>query len=295
VPGHEVAGVVEGVGGSCRGWSVGDHLALAPDVHCGACWYCRRGMFNLCDDLEFVGITPGRPGGMAERMAVSGEVLRNGIVHRMPDGMAFVSGCLAEPACSVIACHERAVTQPGDTVLVLGAGPMGCLHVAMAHARGARAVVSEPGPERRRLAERFAPELVIDPAAEDLVTRVRDVTGGRGADLVVCANPVAATQADAVRAVRKAGRVVLFGGLPKDLPLTTLDSNLIHYGEIEVVGAFSYHPAVHEQALDLIHRGVVQVDPLVTHRFGVEEVEQAFRTAASGEGLKVVITSEGAD
>jgi L-iditol 2-dehydrogenase len=92
--------------------------------------------------------------------------------------------------------------------------------------------------------------------------------------------------------VRKRGKVILFGGLLKANPMVTLDSNRIHYGEIEVVGAFSYHPTVHERALDLIHRQVIKADLLVTHTFALNEVGKAFETAAAGEALKVVVTTQ---
>jgi L-iditol 2-dehydrogenase len=122
------------------------------------------------------------------------------------------------------------------------------------------------------------------------VARVRELTGGRGADIVICANPVGATQTQAVEMVRKAGRIVLFGGLPKSDPMVSLNSNTIHYGEIEIVGAFSYHPSVHERALDLIGRGVIPAGEIITHQFKLDEIDRAFETAAGGEGLKVVVT-----
>lgn len=116
------------------------------------------------------------------------------------------------------------------------------------------------------------------------------MTAEVGADIVICANPIAETQMQAVQIVRKRGKVILFGGLPKANPMVTLDSNRIHYGEIEVVGAFSYHPTMHERALDLIHREVINADLLVTHTFGLSEIGKAFETAAAGEALKVVVT-----
>jgi L-iditol 2-dehydrogenase len=290
VPGHEVAGVVEQVGPEASGFEPGDRLAVAPDIHCGRCYYCRRGLYNLCDELHFLGITPGYPGGLADKMALSGEVLTYGVVHRMPEGLTAVEGTLAEPASSVLATHHKAGTSLGDTVLVIGAGPIGCLHIAIAKARGARVIVSQRSPQRRAMARRFEPEAAIDPSREDLVARVRELTGGLGVDMAICANPVAATQAQAVECVRKGGRVVLFGGLPKAQPMTTLDSNRIHYGEIEVVGAFSYHPTFHELALDALRRKLIPADLLVSHTFALEQVGQAFETAASGEGLKVVVT-----
>lgn len=292
VPGHEVAGVVQAVGTGCGGWSVGQRLALAPDVHCGRCWYCRRGLYNLCDDLRLVGITPGHPGGLAELMSVTGEVLRNGIVHHMPEEMDFVAAALAEPASSVLACHEAAGTEPRDTVLIVGAGPIGCLHVAVAKARGARALVSQRSNPRRDLVRALGPDAVINPVEEDVVERVRELTGGRGADLAVCANPSPQCPGTAVRAVRKGGRVVLFGGLPGDEATVRLDGNVVHYGEVEVVGSFSYHPSMHALAVDMIHRGLVPADKLITDTFPLERAAEAFETAAAGRGLKIMVTAE---
>ncbi len=122
-----------------------------------------------------------------------------------------------------------------------------------------------------------------------MVEAVCRLTDGVGADVVMCANPDASTQAQAVQMVRKGGKVVLFGGLPKASPMTTLNGNLIHYGEIEVIGAFSYHPTAHALALDLYRRNVLPIDKLITHRFPLERINEAFEAAASGEGLKVVV------
>ena len=291
VPGHEIGGVVEAVGSRLRGYRVGDRLAVAPDVHCGECYYCQRGMYNLCDRLRSIGIHPGYSGGFTEKMVLTGEMLTNGVIHPMPDGISFAQASLAEPMSSVIASHAKAGTSLSEVVLVLGAGPIGCLHIVIAKLRGARVILSEPSAVRREMAREFAPDLVIDPSQEDVVGRVREWTGGLGADIVVCANPVAATQAQAVQAVRKAGRVMLFGGLPKANPQTTLDSNRIHYGEIVVVGAFSYHPTDHEKALRLLSQGVIPADRLITHTLPLEQINEAFQAASNGQALKVIVQS----
>jgi L-iditol 2-dehydrogenase len=291
VPGHEISGVVEAVGKDVTRYALGDRLAVATDVHCGTCYYCQRGMYNLCNDLRLIGITPGYPGGFAEKMVLTGEILANGIVHRVPDGVSFPEAALAEPISSVLAAHEKARTCLDDTVVVMGAGPIGCLHTAVCKARGARVIISEPSRERREMAQRFEPAVIVDPFSEDLDARVRQLTRGLGADIVVCANPVAATQTQAVEIVRKAGRVILFGGLPKENPMTSLDGNRIHYGEIGVVGAFSYHPTFHELALELLDRKLLPSDLLITHAFDLEDIDQAFQTATGGAGLKVIVTS----
>jgi len=204
----------------------------------------------------------------------------------------MLEGALAEPASSVLATQDRACIDLGQTVLVMGGGPIGCLHLVSAKARGAAAVLSEPNPERREIANQFAPDLVLDPSNEDIKARVRAFTGGVGPDVVICANPVAATQTQAVEIVRKGGKVILFGGLPKANPMTTLDGNLIHYGEIEIVGSFSYHPTYHALALEVIRQKRIRADQFITHSYPLSEINEAFEMAASGQALKVMINTE---
>ncbi|MCU0520398.1 MAG: alcohol dehydrogenase catalytic domain-containing protein [Anaerolineae bacterium] len=290
IAGHEVGGTVVAAGRAVRDYAVGDRLAVAPDIHCGSCFYCRRGLYNLCDSLHFLGISPGYPGGFAERLILTHEVLTLGIVHRIPEGLSSLHAALAEPLSSVLACHDKAGTDLDHTVVVMGAGPIGCLHVAIAKSRGARVIISEPSETRLAMARRFRPDAALSETGEAFVAQVRALTEGRGADIVICANPVAATQAQAVEAVRKGGRVVLFGGLPKATPMTTLDANRIHYGDIEVVGAFSYHPTMHALALDVLSRRLIPADDLITHTYPLDEIATAFEVASTGEGLKVVIT-----
>ena len=288
--GHEIAGVVEEVGKHLSSYAVGDLLAVAPDVHCGKCYFCRHGLFNLCDDLHLVGITPGYDGEFAEKMVLTAEMLSNGIVRLIPTGTSFEQATLSEPCSSVLAAHDKACTDLGHNVLVMGGGPIGCLHIAVAQARGARVFLSEPSPIRREIAKQFSPSAIIDPMTEDLDQRINQLTDGVGVDIVVCANPVAATQTQAVEVVRKGGRVILFGGLPKASPMASLDANLIHYGEISIVGSFSYHPTYHKMALDIISRGSIPTDKLITHHFSIDEISKAFKTASAGEALKVIVT-----
>jgi L-iditol 2-dehydrogenase len=288
-PGHEAAGIVTEIGKACSDFAVGDYLAVGPDIHCSRCYYCLREMYNLCDNLKFLGITAGYPGGFAEKMALTREVLTDGIVHKMPDGLSFEHAAVSELCSSILATHNNAGTKPGDTVVVLGAGPAGCLHVSVAKQCQAHVVVSEPTEIRRRMVKDFSPDLIVDPIAENLVERVKEFSEGIGADIVICANPIADTQAQAVEMVRKGGKVLLFGGLPKAMPMTILDGNLIHYGQIEVIGAFSYHPSDHKTALDLLAEGKLPAESLITHSFSLEKIVAAYEAAVSGEALKVIV------
>jgi len=289
IQGHELAGIVMEAGPGAERFGVGQRLAVAPDIHCGACWYCRRGLFNLCPNLKLLGITPGLEGGFAEYVALSGELLQNGIAHAMPTGLSFHEGALAETLSSVLASHEKCATSLGETVVVMGAGPIGCLHVVIAHACGARVLISEPNASRRAGVEKFQPESILDPSTEDVVAAVKRDTNGLGADVVICANPVGATQTQAVELARRGGRIVLFGGLPRSNPMVSLNANLIHYGEQMVIGAFSYHPSFHERAIEALARKVVRAEQFVTHTRPLSKVAEAFEIAASGEALKVMV------
>ena len=289
VPGHEVSGIVEAVGSAVKTYQIGDKVAIAPDIHCGDCYYCRRGMYNLCETLHFLGITPGYLGGFADKILVMEEVLTNGVIHKMPEGLSFDHAALSEPCSSVLACHDRIHTSIDDVVVVMGAGPIGCIHTAVAHARGARVIISEPSEIRRNLVESFEPELIINPFEEDLDAAARGMTDGRGADIVICANPVPATQTQAVEITRKRGKIMLFGGLPKANHIVSLDGNKIHYNEIEVIGSFSYHTSYHQMALEVLKRGLVPGDKLITARFVLDDANQAFQMAAGGEALKVIV------
>lgn len=292
VQGHELAGTVVKCGPSAASFKAGDRLAVAPDIHCGNCYYCRRGLYNLCQSLTLLGITPGLNGGFAEEVVLTGQVLRNGIVHRMPEGLSFPEGGFAETLSSVLSSQAKCNISLGETVVVMGAGPIGCLHLAVARARGAQTVVVEPIPVRRLGAEKFSPDAIIDPTIQDVVAEVKRLTGGIGAEVVICANPVASTQAQGVQMARRGGQIVLFGGLPKADPMTHLDGNLIHYGEQKVVGAFSYHPSFHEAALQLLARKTIQADQFITHTRPLSQVGEAFELARSGEALKVMVVPD---
>jgi len=290
IGGHEIAGIVTQIGSHVNNYQVGDRLAIAPDVHCGNCYYCHRGMYNLCDHLHLIGISPGCHGGFAEKMLVNGEMLQNGIVHLLPSEISYIEGALAEPCSSVLACHAMTETSLQDFVVIMGAGPIGCLHLSVAKSRGARVLISEPNPIRRKMAERFDPDLIVDPTVQNLNSITNKCTKDVGADIVICANPISATHQQAVELVRKRGKVVLFGGLPKDNPMTTLDANRIHYGEIEVLGSFSYHPTFHELALEVLRSKNIMAEKVITHQLSLEEINTAFQTAASGEALKVILS-----
>lgn len=286
IMGHEITGAVVKVDKAVNRFSVGDRVAIAPDVSCGACDYCRRGWVNLCTAHRMIGTH--WPGGFAQFIHLPDEVLGHGMVHRMPEGLSFDDAALSEPASSVLASQERAGVGSGDTVLVFGDGPIGCLHLEVARARGAARVIVV-GLKRLGQVRSFSPDFLIDAASQDPVSEVMKITGGSGADIAISATPAAKTQAQAVEAVRKRGTVVLFGGLPKSDPMTTMNANLIHYNEITVMGAFSYPAAMHEKALMVIRQGQINAKKYFTMTVPLEGVVDGIKAAESGVALKVLV------
>jgi L-iditol 2-dehydrogenase len=287
--GHELNGIVAEVGSEVHDYQVGDRLAVAADVSCHDCYYCDRALYNLCENWKLLGAH--YPGGMADYMRLPFDILRHGIVHRIPDGLEHIPAALAEPMSSVIASQHNINVDLGENVLIIGAGPIGCLHIEIAKARGAHPIIVELVEERLAYAESLGVKAAIKGGDdEQVLEQVRALTGGYGADVAITAAPSKYPQALAVRAVRKRGRVVLFGGLPKQNPITELDSNIIHYNELRIFGAFSYHPRFHQIALEMLADGQIQVDKIITNTYPIERALDAFEALKAGKEVKAVIT-----
>jgi L-iditol 2-dehydrogenase len=288
VLGHEVAGEIAEVGPEVEAWSIGDRVQVIAAIPCGVCHYCRRGQHTVCEDLESIGYQ--YDGGFAEFMQVPRKVLAVDGVNRVPDHVPFEQASLTEPLACVLNGQELAQVGEGDVVVVLGAGPIGCLHVRLARARGAKTVgIVDVNQGRLDLAARAEPDAMIDSTKEDPIDAVRKMTDGRGADVVITATGAGQAQEQALEMTAPRGRISLFGGLPKDDSIIRFDSNLVHYGEISVFGAYGSAPRHNREALSLIADGSVRVDDLITHRMALADVDRAIETVISGEGLKVVI------
>lgn len=288
VLGHEVAGEVTEVGPGVEDWSVEDRVQVIAAVPCGVCHFCRRGQHTVCEELESIGYQ--YDGGFAEFMRVPRKVLDVDGVNRVPEHVPFEQASLTEPLACVLNGQELAQVGEGDAVVVLGAGPIGCLHVRLARARGARLVViADVNQARLDLAARAEPDAAIDSTKDDPIDAIRKMTDGRGADVVITATGAGQAQEQALEMTAPRGRISLFGGLPKDDSTIRFDSNLVHYGELSVFGAYGSAPRHNREALSLIADGRVRVDDLITHRMPLADVDRAIETVISGDGLKVVI------
>ncbi|MEU8154529.1 zinc-dependent dehydrogenase [Micromonospora sp. NPDC048986] len=289
VMGHEIAGEIVEVGGDVTGWQPGDRVQVIAAIPCGACAECRRGRMTVCPNQVSMGYH--FDGGFAEYLVVPHNVLAVDGLNRIPEGLSFAEASVAEPLACVLNGQNLAGVGEGDDVVVVGSGPIGCLHVRLARARGAaRVFLVDLNRERLDLAANLVqPDAAICGAETDVVDAVLKLTEGRGADVVITATAAGAAQEQAVQMSARQGRISFFGGLPKDKPVISLDSNLVHYRELTIVGANGSSPQHNKEALRLIADGSVPVADLITHRLPLDRALDAFGIVARGEAIKVTI------
>ncbi len=288
VIGHEAAGTITEIGQNLKGFTLGQRVAIAPAIPCGECFFCERGEQTVCENSVSIGYH--FPGGFAEYMEVPWPAIKVGCVNPVPEHVSFDEVVLAEPLSCAINAQEIAQVGMGETVAIFGAGPIGFMHIELARSRGAtRIILIEPNPARREMAAPFKPDLLLDPEAVDVTQEVLAATGGRGADVVITACPAGSAQEQALRIVRRHGRVSFFGGLPKGNSVIRFDSNLVHYREFAVLGANGSSPRQNRLAIDLVASGKFDVKALITHTFPLEGILEAIDMVRRGEGLKIII------
>ena len=289
--GHEIAGEVVEVGSGVAGdWKPGDRVQVIAAVPCGKCHECRKGWMAVCQNQTSVGYQ--YDGGFAEYMIVPREVLAVDGMNRIPDGVGFAEASAAEPFACAINAQEQLGIEPGDDVVIFGAGPIGCMHVRIArgvHGAG-RIILVDINSERLKMsADAVKPDVVINASEVNIVEEVLKLTDGRGADVVITATPANITQEQAVSMAARNGRISFFGGLPKTNPTITLDSNLVHYRQLHIHGANGSAPEHNRRALDYIASGEVPVADLITRRIRLRDVMDAFGIVERGEAIKVTV------
>lgn len=278
--GHEFCGeIVTPPAGS--NLQVGDRVAVDNVVRCGACWYCEHAQYHLCDALEVIGL--GRDGALADLVAVPSYGL-----HKLPDNIPEEVGALVEAfSCGVHTIGSGSL-RVGETVAIVGAGPMGLMVAAAAAAVGADKVISiEMSAARRAKALAVGATHVLDPADGDVVEQVREFTGGRGVDLGVEAVGAQEPLRTAISATRKGGRIVVTGIFELD---ATLNVNDLVYTERSLIGSLSYlfdHP----RAIALLATGKVDLSPLITGRVPLAHTTSAYEQliADKDRHVKIVV------
>jgi L-iditol 2-dehydrogenase len=280
--GHEFAGTVTAAGAGVTRVREGDRLAAANSAPCGECPLCRAGRPNLCEDLLFVN------GAYGEYITLPSRLVARNIV-RLDRGTAARRAAFAEPLACAMLGVERARLEPGQTVVVFGHGPLGCLLAMVAASRKCRViVVGKAGWRLERVRALRVAECVDARAAADVVADLRAMTGGRGAEVAIDAtgSPEAWEQAMAV--VGRGGTVVFFGGCAPGTSVR-VNTRRAHYEELTLVGAFHHTPDLIRQAVEALEAGGVNPDGLITHTMGLADVRDALELMATGEALKVLI------
>lgn len=287
--GHEIAGEIVEIGARVNNFKVGDRVQVIAAIPCGQCWLCQSGRMTICQNQLSMGYQ--FAGGFAEFMIIPDEVIRVNGVNKIPENVSFDEAAVTEPLACVLNSQQILQITKGDVVLVMGSGPIGCLHVRVARALGATKVfLADINGGRVKLASDVVkPDATIDMSTQDLAAEMKKLTDGRGPNIIITAAPSGKAQEDAISMVSAGGKVSFFGGLPKENPFINCDANIVHYKEVTLYGANGSSPAQNKQALNMIATGEVKVSDLITHRVKLENVQSAIDAVLSGQAIKVVV------
>ncbi len=255
--GHELAGDIVKMGSEVRGFRPGQRVVAANSAPCGRCYFCERGQENLCGDLLF------NNGAYAEYIRIPQRIVEKNMLE-VPEHVSYQDAALVEPLACVLRGLEETGLKPGDTIAVIGLGPIGMMFVRIAKAvYGARVIaIGRRQPQLDRAKKMGADEVVVNDDGSDIVGPVREMTGGHGADVVIEAVGLPEVWQLAIRLLRRGGVVNFFGGCPTGTELR-LDTNLLHYSELTLKASFHHTPALIRKALDIVGRGYVTAKDLV--------------------------------
>lgn len=284
--GHEVAGTVAelGAGTGETGLHVGQRVAVYPIAACGECLYCRRGRNSLC--LHEHGLGHGDDGGFAEFVRIPAEIVALGGVIDVGD-MPFDLAAMIEPVSCCLAAAEQCGTKAGDTVVVVGAGPLGLIHTVVSKALCARVVCIDMNEERLARALRLGAMRVVNPEKEDAAAVVRDLTEV-GADVVIAAVGIPQVMESYLPLVRNGGVFNVFGGTPRG-EMMTVDPRWIHYGEITLTGTFASSVKQFHKAFDFVGSRAEEIETVISTRCGLDDILAAVRRVQTGKGTKTVL------
>ncbi|MBO8140710.1 MAG: alcohol dehydrogenase catalytic domain-containing protein [Firmicutes bacterium] len=284
--GHEIVGKVVVTGEQTRGFSEGQRVAIAPNVGCGTCSECLVGDVHLCRDYQAFGIS--MDGGMAEFIRIPEKAVRAGNVIPLPNDVSDAEAALSEPlACcynSLIVCR----LQPGENLLVVGAGAMGLMHVALGRCMGAnRVLLVGRTPERLQRGKALGADVVLEEDVPDLDRHLMDWTDGRGADVVVVTVPSAELAARAIGWAARKGRVNLFAGMPSGHDVVCFRANPIHYGQVTITGTTGANAVHLRRVIGLLAARLLPTQQLITARLPLARAHDAFAWANSPEHVRV--------
>ena len=270
VLGHEFSGEVVAVGSLVTTAKVGDRVCIDPNIFCGLCHYCRNGKEHLCENLTAIGVDI--HGGFAEYAVVP-----QTHVYPLPANVSYAAGAMVEPVACCVRGMDLAKIRPGDEVAVLGAGPIGLILAQMAKAAGAVVTISEPNEEKVELITSLGFDRILKP--QDLPPNSFDV--------VIEAVGIPATVEQSIEIARRGARIVWFSVVAQGAK-AQIEPYKVFQKELTICGSF-INPSTHARAIKLIASGQVQVDPLITHQYPLQEIEAAFAKQQDPESAKVIV------
>ena len=293
--GHEMAGTIVAVGEGVTSYRVGERVMVFHHVPCGECYYCRKGTPAQCPLYKKVGVTAGfepSGGGFAEYIRVMDFVVNNRGVVRIPDGIPFEQAAFIEPLNTVMKGVKLLNLAPDDTVLVIGQGPIGLMHAALASRLAAKVLTSDLYPERHAIAARFGLKHPIHAGTENVVERVFAETEGRGADAVILAVGGTALIRTAMDAARPGGKVMLFAQTQHGE--ATIDPAAVCVDEKTLLGSYSSSFPILDEVTALIFNGYrsgFDLTQLISHRFSIEDAVPAIEVAShpNADSMKIMI------
>ncbi|WP_420544409.1 zinc-binding dehydrogenase [Tepidanaerobacter syntrophicus] len=285
--GHEVVGEVCEVSEEAKNYyKVGQMIYVYPEAHCLKCENCRSGHHEQCTDLERY---TERPGGFAQYIAYTKKRVERGATYTLPKGVDPVIATLAEPMSSTYACVDNINVTLGDTVAIIGAGPIGIFLSILSKMRGARKVILiDINQSRLDKASEFNIDYLINSMKINPVEEVLKLTNNIGAHKVISANPSTVAQQQAILMAKKTGTVVFFGGVPKG-ELTNLDTNVIHYNGLWIYGHYGANSIQVQQAFELAISKDFPGEKIITHVLPLRDINKAIELTKKGEALKVVL------
>ena len=283
--GHEVSGIVASTGPGVTRCAEGDAVVVANSAPCLQCYYCKRGRYSLCEHLLLLN------GAYAEYLLVPERIVRQNL-YKLAPSTSFIAAALTEPLACALHGIDACSIMPGDTVIILGSGPLGLLLAALATLQNARVIITGHGAERLALAHQYGAQLTLDVSAysfeEQREKLVAETEGGRGADIVIEAIGTPETWTLATQIVRPGGLVNFFGGCPSDT-YVNLATRPLHYSELTLKGVFHHTPAYFAQALDLIQDRRIDVEALITARLPLASALDALQMLLQKRGVKYAL------
>jgi L-iditol 2-dehydrogenase len=289
--GHETSGVVAKVGEGVRKFGVGDRVVVFHHIPCGKCYYCLHKTFAQCATYKKVGCTAGfepSGGGFAEYVRVMDWIVENGTVP-IADGVSFEQACFVEPANTCIKGIETLRLEAGETVLVMGQGPIGLILATLAKRAGARVITSDLYPARLTIANSFGLKNTVDASKADVGQTVREMTEGRGADAVILAVGGSGLIRPAMDATRPGGRVLLFAQTVRGE--ATIDPAAVCVDEKTLLGSYSASVDLQDESVRFVMNREIDLERLISHRFPLEDSVEALNLAAhpQPDSMKIVI------